>query len=180
MAKMRKRMAYMVQVAWNLYVNRIPSRRMRRFWLRRMLGEFGDGASVLLHVHIMQPSGVFLGSRSAVDFDCILDGRKYPLRIGEDVVIGPHSHLWTLEHDVNSPVHVDTGGPVTIEDHVWIASRVTVLPGVTIGRGAVVAAGAVVTKNVPPMAIVGGIPAKIIGERQNPLTYKINFSPLFR
>lgn len=50
-----------------------------------------------------------------------------------------------------------------IENYVWLASRVTVLPGVTIGRGAVVAAGAVVTKDVPPLAIVGGVPAKIIG-----------------
>ena len=50
-----------------------------------------------------------------------------------------------------------------IEDYVWLASRVTVLPGVHNGRGAVVASGAVVTKDVPPLAIVAGIPAKIIG-----------------
>ena len=51
---------------------------------------------------------------------------------------------------------------------------------ITIGRGAVVAAGAVVTKDVPPMAIVAGVPAKIIGRRNNPLTYKLSFAPRFR
>lgn len=59
-----------------------------------------------------------------------------------DVDIGTHTHIWTLEHDPIDSGHSTRTGSVTIEDHVWIASRVTILPGVTIGRGAVVAAGA--------------------------------------
>ncbi len=56
--------------------------------------------------------------------------------------------------------------PYTIvEDDVWIGHRAIILAGVTIGRGAIIAAGAVVTKNVPPYAIVGGVPARIIGDR---------------
>jgi acetyltransferase-like isoleucine patch superfamily enzyme len=51
---------------------------------------------------------------------------------------------------------------VVIEDDVWIGTRAIILHGVTIGRGAIIGAGAVVTKNVPPYAIVGGVPAKII------------------
>ena len=50
--------------------------------------------------------------------------------------------------------------------------RVIVLPGVTVGKGAVVAAGAVVTKNVPEYAMVGGIPAKVIGKRNKNLKYR--------
>lgn len=58
-----------------------------------------------------------------------------------------------------------TRGPIVLEDDVWLGFRSTVMSGVTIGRGAVVAAGAVVTKDVPPYAIVGGVPAKVIKYR---------------
>lgn len=59
-------------------------------------------------------------------------------------------------------------GDITIDDDVWIGFRATVMSGVHIGQGAVVAAGAVVTKDVPPYAIVGGVPAKVIKYRFSP------------
>ena len=68
---------------------------------------------------------------------------------------------------------------MVIEDYVWIASRATILPGVTIGKGAVVACGAVVTKDVEPMTVVGGVPARKIGERINLLEYELKHNPLF-
>lgn len=60
---------------------------------------------------------------------------------------------------------VDLLGPVVIEDFVWVGANVSIVPGVTIGEGAVVAMGAVVTRNVPPGAVVGGNPARVIGNR---------------
>ena len=59
-------------------------------------------------------------------------------------------------------------GDIIVDDDVWIGQRATILSGVHIGQGAVVAAGAVVTKDVPPYAIVGGVPAKIIKYRFSP------------
>lgn len=56
-------------------------------------------------------------------------------------------------------------GDIVIKDDVWIGVNATILSGVCIGQGAIVAAGAVVTKNVPPYAIVGGNPAKVIKYR---------------
>ena len=58
-----------------------------------------------------------------------------------------------------------TRGPIVVEDDVWLGFRATVMSGVRIGKGAVVAAGALVTKDVPPYAIVGGVPAKVIKYR---------------
>lgn len=58
-----------------------------------------------------------------------------------------------------------TKGPIILEDDVWIATNALILSGVTIGQGAIVAAGAVVVKDVPPYAVVGGNPAKIIKYR---------------
>jgi len=51
-------------------------------------------------------------------------------------------------------------GPITIEDNVWIGMNSIIMKNVTIGMGAVVAAGSLVTKNVPPLTLVGGVPAK--------------------
>jgi len=74
--------------------------------------------------------------------------------------------IYNSEHDVHSDDMRPIEAPVVIEDYVFIGPRAIILPGVTIHRGAVVAAGAVVTKDIPEKAIVGGVPAQIIGERK--------------
>ena len=164
---------------WNVLIGHLPSRRIRKFWLQRTLGDMGAGVFVGMHVQLFDPGNISLGERTVVNPNCVLDGR-HPLRVSHDVDIGPHTHIWTLEHDPNDDGHATAGAPVQIEDHVWIAARATILPGVTLGRGAVVAAGAVVTKDVPPMAIVAGVPARVIGTRDNALTYTLDYAPRFR
>lgn len=59
-------------------------------------------------------------------------------------------------------------GDIIVEDDVWIGYNATIMSGVRIGQGAVIAAGAVVTKDIPPYAIVGGVPAKLIKYRFEP------------
>ena len=70
-------------------------------------------------------------------------------------------------HYLHQGVDKDTfsKGEVHIGNDVWVGARSTILSGVTIGDGAVVAAGALVSKDIPPYAIVGGVPAKIIKYR---------------
>lgn len=63
------------------------------------------------------------------------------------------------------PQSDEGAGGCVVEDDVWIGYRATILSGVTLGRGSVVAAGAVVTRDVPPYAVVGGVPARIIKKR---------------
>jgi len=64
--------------------------------------------------------------------------------------------------------------PIVISDDVWIGAGAIILSGVNIGRGAIVAAGSVVNKNVPPYAIVGGIPAKVIKYRWDEKTIELH------
>ncbi len=85
------------------------------------------------------------------------------ITIGDGSLIGHNVVLATINHDL-SPLNNRENhyAPIVIEDHVWIGSNATILPGVMIGRWAVVAAGAVVTKDVEEFTVVGGVPAKEI------------------
>jgi maltose O-acetyltransferase len=131
-------------------------------------------------VEFRKGKNISIGNNSIINKKVLLDGRGGKLIIGNNVDIAQETNIWTLEHDVHDDNHKDIGADVIIEDYVWIASRVTILPGVRIGRGAVVASCAVVNKDVLPMAIVGGIPAKVIGTRKSGLEYILNYKPWFK
>jgi len=113
---------------------------------------------------LFAPKGVKIGNHSIIGDHAFLDGRR-GITIGNNVNIAQSVIINTLEHDPESPTFGAKGGPVVIEDWVYIGMRVTVLPEVVIGEGAVVASSAVVTKNVAPWTIVGGVPAKFIKNR---------------
>lgn len=85
------------------------------------------------------------------------------IKVGDGVLIGHNVVLATINHDLDPKENRKNHyAPITIGTHVWIGSNATILPGVTLGDWAVVAAGAVVTQDVPPGAVVGGVPAKIL------------------
>ena len=157
----------------------IPIHILRLTYLRLFFKHIGVRTTILRNVRIFSPQNISLGNNTIINTNVFLDGRGGDLIIGNNVDIAQEVNIWTLEHDVNDDFHSTKGGDVIIEDYVWISSRVTILPGVKIKKGAVVAAGAVVTKDVPALTIVGGVPAKIIGIRNNNLTYKLNYQPWF-
>jgi len=170
------RFLYYLCNEWLLW---FPSHTVRLGIMKILLGSVGKDTSFLMGCKVRKGKNVHIGRNCVINRCVLLDGRGGILKIGNNVDIGQETNIWTLEHDPNDDYHRDVGGDVIIEDYVWIASRVTILPGVRIGRGAVVAAGAVVTKDVPPMAIVGGVPAKIIGQRKSKLLYTLRHRPPF-
>jgi acetyltransferase-like isoleucine patch superfamily enzyme len=93
--------------------------------------------------------------------------------IGNYVLIAQNVAILAVTHQfasVDIPI-IKQGStkpaPVIVEDDVWIGRNVVVMPGITLGKSSIIGTGAVVTKDVPPYAIVGGVPAKIIRYRNN-------------
>lgn len=154
---------------------------IRTWFLKKCFGvKIGKHTTILRKCFFFTTRNkIEIGDNCVINALCLLDGRGGTLKIGNNVDIARETNIWTLQHDPQDDYHIHCGGDVIIEDYAWIASRVTILPGVKIGRGAVVASSAVVTKDVPAMTIVGGVPAKKIGERNSKLLYKVNHRPLF-
>lgn len=178
--------AHFLNYTTNHVVSRIPSYKIRRTWYQQVMGiEMGSGSAVQLGCFLWSygPRSnrrlkTKIGDRSVINRGCCIDART-GLTIGADVSISPEVAILTTQHDVNDPEFSLQGRRVVIEDHVWIGMRATVLPGVTIGRGAVVAAGAVVTKDVAPLDIVAGVPARPVGRRTLDPQYELPNPPLF-
>jgi acetyltransferase-like isoleucine patch superfamily enzyme len=155
----------------NHIVSHIPSFAFRRWWYRRVLGiSFGADSGVHLGCYMwfygpgqIRRHGTRIGAYSRVNRDCTLDFRG-GLTIGDNVSISAEVAILTIANLETSRGHGE-GRPVLIEDNVWIGMRAMIMPGVTLGRGCVVAAGAVVTADVPPRAIVFGVPARPVGTR---------------
>lgn len=152
-------------------VGRLPVRRLRDAIARRVLGvRLHPTAQLYRWTELRRGRNITIGAGSIVGSRATLDGRL-GITLGTNVNLSSEVAIYTQQHDPRSPTFAAVGGPVTIHDRAWVSSRTTILPGVTIGEGAVVAAGAIVTRDVEPYAIVGGVPARRIGERPRSLEY---------
>lgn len=127
----------------------------------------GDGCAIRSHA-----GTVLVGAKTVI-------GRHTTINSFLDVTIGDaclfSDSIWIgdFDHrhdDLSRPIKDQgiTTAPVRIGNDVWIGTKATVLPGVSIGDHAIVGANAVVTRDVAPYAIVGGVPARVIGDRRKP------------
>lgn len=164
---------------WNDIVTHIPVRFIRKTFLRMFNRRISRSAVVLMHARILNFWNIDIGDRSVINQYAVLDCRRYKIRIHHDADIGPYTRVWTLGHAPDSPTHETTGGEVVISHHVWIASGVTILPAVTIGEGAVIGSASLVSKNIPPLEVWAGNPARFIRKRVNDLAYTLNYNPYF-
>lgn len=158
----------------------IPSHHVRRFLYRIEGMRIGRGSTIHMGAVFYNVANIRIGKDTIVGENSVLDGRD-KLIIGDHVDIASEVMIYNSEHDINSEEFGAITAPVEIGDYVFIGPRAIILPGIKIGKGAVVGAGAVVTHDVPEFAIVGGVPAKVIGERKlkNP-SYKLGRAAWFR
>lgn len=149
----------------NSVLANLPSKTIRFYGLRALGVKMDRNVRLYDGFHIRNPKNITICRGTSIGPKVLLDGRR-GITIGQNVVIAYEAIIWSLNHDYNDLNFCGKGAPVVIEDYVWICSRSVILPGITIGEGAVVASGAIVTHDVPPFAIVAGIPARIIGYRE--------------
>lgn len=164
----------------NIVSSTIPLHYVRKLFFRAAGVRIGKHSYIHMGARLYYPPGVKIGQGTIIGDHAFLDGRA-PLKIGNHVDIASQVLIYNSEHDVTSEGFDPVYGDVEIADYVFIGPRVVILPGVKIGKGAVVAAGAVVTDDVKPFEIVGGVPAKVIGERKNKNpNYKLGRARLFQ
>jgi maltose O-acetyltransferase len=142
--------------------------RMRTMLLRALGFRIGPTSLIAGSIHVTG-SGP-LRDLLSIGPGCYITGPLHidlsaPVRIGARVYMGYDVTMITVDHELGGPAQrcgEREYRPIEVEDGVWIASRVTILPGVKLGRGSVVASGAVVTRDVAPNTMVGGVPARLI------------------
>ncbi len=172
---------------------------LRRAILRALALRVGDGVRIdpgagFLHAETFEiGAGVFIGAQA------YLQGRiGGTCRIGNRVWIGPQAYLDARDLVIEDEVGIGPGvrilgsahtglpieapvirtdldvEPVRIERGADVGVNAVVLPGVTIGGGSIIGAGAVVTRDVPPLAIVAGVPARVLRYRRKPRPGKVH------
>ncbi len=119
---------------------------------------------------------VYLGNSVFLAPDVHFMSKRAKIYVGDHVMFATGSYVITGDHRIDIPGRFMDGiaeneklpendQDVVFEGDNWIGTGVIILKGVTIGKGAVIAAGAVVTRDVPPYAVAGGVPARVIGRR---------------
>lgn len=115
---------------------------------------YGDGKIII-------GENSYIGRHSSIQAT-----QGYQVRIGKNCKIGPCFKIWTQTSNVDNDFNIspikEKIGDIIIGNAVWIGANVVISPGVTVGDNSIIGANSVVTKDVPPYAIVGGVPAKII------------------
>jgi acetyltransferase-like isoleucine patch superfamily enzyme len=164
--------------------------RRRRVLLRALCKSFGHGVRIGMGVQVLHPQtfeigdAVFIGNQTFLqgrhDGRCVIGAHTWlgpqsyfdcrDMELGEYVGWGPGAKVLGSEHtgEPRTLPIIQTDlviKPVRVGDGADIGVNAVLLPGVTVGEGAIVGAGAVVTKDVPPYAVVAGVPAKLLRMR---------------
>jgi len=166
--------------------------RIRASWQRCRLGALGDRVFIDSNVGLMRfprniqvadevvikegaricacndQAQIRIGARTTIGYHTFIFASE-SITVGDDCLIAPFVYLVDSNHGSRRDKRINrqpnSTAPIVIGHDVWIGAKATVLAGVTIGDGAIIASGAIVNRDVEPYTIVGGAPAKLIGER---------------
>ncbi len=155
---------------------------LRRWWIRRVYFWAWDGMrhDEFTHPFLQMGAHSYGVKHETVQFptgrEQLIVGKYCSIAEGVRVIFGEHSvsrvstfPLKTVLTPDGTNQDASEKGPVILGNDVWVGTNALIMSGVTLGHGCVVAAGGVVTRDVPPYAIVGGIPARLIKYRFTPL-----------
>lgn len=180
-------------MAWSLAWE-LALARLRAAWLRRRGAQTGSKVSIGPGCRFWMPAGTVMGARATLEGDVWLKLASDRARlevgaftffgqgchvnmlerveIGEHCLFGPRCVIVDHNHGLAPDRRIDEqpceAKPIRIGNGVWCGAGAVILSGVTIGDGAVVGAQAVVACDVPPMAVVAGVPARVIRMRNEP------------
>jgi acetyltransferase-like isoleucine patch superfamily enzyme len=165
---------FLLLFALNVWCSLNPAWILRRLVLSAVGCRLGSKAIIHRRVKLFYPGRLSVGHGSVINEGCYLDNRR-GIEIGAHVSIAHDVKIYTLGHDIDSPNFAEKGAPVRIGDHAVIFANVLIMPGVRIGRGAVVLPGSVVSHDVPELAVVAGVPAKILRQRELNPAYTLSY-----
>jgi putative colanic acid biosynthesis acetyltransferase WcaF len=150
---------------WLIRLSPRPCFGWRRGVLRLFGARIGAHVNVYSSTHLYMPWNVEIGDWTALGEDVFVYslGR---VSIGSSVTISYRAHVCAGTHDLNDPQLPLRRPPVRIDDGVWVGTEAFIGPGICVGRGAVVGARAVVVKDVAPLDVVAGNPARTVSRRR--------------
>ncbi len=148
----------------------------RKELLKELLGSIGENVYIEPNFACEFGKNIYIGNDVYINFGAVLlDCSR--ITIGNNVLIGPNVGMYSANHSIDPEERAQgalIGGRITIEDKVWIAGDVKIMPGVTIGEGAVIGCGSIVTRDIPPRTVAAGNPCRVI--RQITDNDKIGFT----
>jgi acetyltransferase-like isoleucine patch superfamily enzyme len=128
----------------------------------------GDHCSIAADTYLHGP--ITLGHHVSINPGAHLDGGRAGIHVGSHVRIAAGAKLFAFEHGLKSDAPISEqptrSNGIHIGDDVWIGANAGITDGVSIGNHAIIAMGAVVTRDVPEWSVVGGVPARVIGDRR--------------
>lgn len=136
----------------------------RKGLLKQLFGSVGDNVYIEPDFACEFGKNIYIGNDVYINFGAVfLDCSR--ITIGNNVLIGPNVGLYSANHGLDPDERAQgalIGGRITIDDKVWIAGDVKIMPGVTIGEGAVIGCGSIVTHDISPRTVAAGNPCRVI------------------